>query len=353
MLFIDEAEICVRSGRGGDGCMSFRREKYVPKGGPDGGDGGDGGSVFLEVDAQFSTLMDFTGHHHWTARPGQPGMGSNCTGKRGGDEIVRIPAGTVIRDRSTGAILKDMVAGSDRLCVVRGGRGGRGNARFATPTHQSPREFDRGGDGEERWLKLELKLIADVGVIGLPNAGKSTLLSRVSRARPKIASYAFTTLVPNLGIVSLSGYRRFTMADVPGLLEGAHAGVGLGDAFLRHIERTRVVLHLVDLFPPDGQPDPATAYRTIRRELERYGGSLSEKPELIVANKLDLVGHEEPEELGAFAEAIGAEVTGISAVSGWGLDGLMNCVWGMLEEEAGGGDRVVESSAARMGARRA
>lgn len=332
MLFIDEAIICVRSGRGGDGCVSFRREKRVPKGGPDGGDGGDGGSVILLADPQLSTLVDLTGKHHWTARNGRPGTGDNCFGRAGEDEIVRVPPGTLIYDRDSGILLKDLVEPHASLCVVRGGRGGRGNARFATPTHQTPREFERGEEGQERWLRLELKLIADVGVIGLPNAGKSTLLSRVSRARPKIADYPFTTLVPNLGIVSLSGYRQFVMADVPGLIEGAHEGIGLGDKFLRHIERTRVVLHLVDLFPPAGTPSPVEAYRIIRRELARYSETLAEKPELVVANKLDLSNDADPPELqGLRDELPDREVMAVSAVSGRGLDGVMNRLWEMIE----------------------
>lgn len=339
MLFIDHAEICVRSGKGGDGCVSFRREKYVPKGGPNGGDGGDGGSVYLEADPQLSTLVDLTGHHHWIARAGQAGMGDNCSGRAGEDVIVRVPPGTLIYDRDSGALLKDLVEPGMRVCMARGGKGGRGNARFATPTHQIPREFEPGGPAEERWLRLELKLIADVGVVGLPNAGKSTLLSRVSRARPKIADYPFTTLTPNLGIVSLPGYRQFVMADVPGLIEGAHEGVGLGDQFLRHIERTRVIVHLVDLFPLDGSPRPAEAYRTIRRELEKYSEILASKPELVVANKLDLshpggpsTGRDDPPELSALAREIGVEVLGISGVSGYGLESLTNRLWLMLEE---------------------
>ena len=332
MLFIDEAIICVRSGRGGDGCVSFRREKYVPKGGPDGGDGGDGGSVFLLVDPQLSTLVDLTGKHHWSAQNGRPGMGDNRSGKAGSDEIVRVPPGTLVYDRDTGVMLKDLVEPHSRLCVVRGGAGGQGNARFASPTHQTPREFEKGGPGQERWIRLELKLIADVGVIGLPNAGKSTLLSRVSKAKPKIADYPFTTLVPNLGIVALSGFRQFVMADVPGLIEGAHEGVGLGDKFLRHIERTRVILHLIDLYPLEGNPRPQEAYRIIRGELEKYSPTLANKRELVVANKLDLAGDEDPAELGELSEALGgAEVLGISAVSGRGLEKVANRLWEMIE----------------------
>lgn len=332
MLFIDQAEICVRSGKGGDGCVSFRREKYVAKGGPDGGDGGDGGSVFLQVDEQRSTLVDFTGHHHWSAQNGEPGRGANCFGKKGEDAIVRVPPGTLVYDRDNGVLLKDMTEPGERLCVARGGFGGKGNARFATSTHQIPREFEHGGPSEERWLRLELKLLADVGIVGLPNAGKSTLLSRVSKARPKIADYPFTTLTPNLGIVDLKGYRRFVMADVPGLVEGAHEGVGLGDTFLRHIERTRVILHLVDLFPVEGCPQPAEAYRMIREELRRYSEVLADKPELVVANKLDLALEEEPEELAALAKEIDREVLAISGVSGRGIEAVTNRLWHMLEE---------------------
>jgi len=329
--FIDEAEICVRSGKGGDGCVSFRREKYVPKGGPDGGDGGDGGSVYLEADPQMSTLVDFTGHHHWTAENGRPGMGANCSGKKGQDELVKVPTGTLVYDRDNGLLLRDLSIDGDRVCVARGGFGGKGNARFATSTHQAPREFEQGTPGEERWLRLELKLIADVGVVGLPNAGKSTLLSRVSKAKPKIADYPFTTLVPNLGIVSLSGFRRFVMADVPGLVEGAHDGIGLGDQFLRHIERTRVIVHLIDLFPLEGNPTPVEAYRTIRHELESYSPKLAGKPELIVANKLDLAGDADPPELAELAAALEFDVLGISGVSGRGLDTLTNRIWDLLE----------------------
>ena len=307
----------------------FVARNTSPKAGPT-GDGGDGGSVYLQVDPKLSTLVDFTGHHHWTAGNGRPGGGNNCTGKKGRDQIVRVPAGTLVHDRETGALLKDLVDPGQRVCVARGGRGGRGNARFATPTHQTPRESEPGRPGEERWLRLELKLIADVGIVGLPNAGKSTLLSRVSKARPKIADYPFTTLVPNLGIVALPGYRRFVMADVPGLLEGAHQGVGLGDTFLRHIERTRVILHLVDLFPMPGNPTPAEAYRIIRCELTHYSQVLAAKPELVVANKLDLFDRADPDELTEFRQAIGTEVMAVSAVSGRGLDAVIERLWQML-----------------------
>jgi GTP-binding protein len=258
-------------------------------------------------------------------------MGDNCSGKGGEDVVNRVPPGTLIYDRDSGALLRDLVDAGTRVCVARGGKGGRGNAKFASPTHQIPRNSSMAGRLRSRWLRLELKLIADVGVVGCRTPVEHAAL-RVSRARPKIADYPFTTLVPNLGIVSLPGYRQFVMADVPGLIEGAHEGVGLGDQFLRHIERTRVIVHLVDLFPLEGSPDAATAYRTIRNELEKYSEILASKPELVVANKLDLTADADPPELAALASAIGREVLGISAVSGRGLEPLTNRLWQMLEE---------------------
>ncbi len=329
-MFVDEAEIYVRGGRGGDGCVSFRREKYVPKGGPDGGNGGDGGSVYVVTDATVSTLLDMVGHHHWIAQNGRPGMGKRMHGRNGRDCIVRVPPGTLIYDRDTGVLLKDLNEPDMRICVAPGGRGGRGNECFKSPTNQAPRRADPGEPGQERWLRLELKLIADVGIVGLPNAGKSTLLSRLSRARPKIADYPFTTLEPQLGIVELRGFRRFVMADIPGLIEGAHEGVGLGDAFLRHIERTRVLLHLVDVCPMDGGPVPPEAYRIIRGELAKYSPSLAAKPELIVANKLDLTGA--AGRLDELREALGRDVAGISAVTGSGLEPMAERLWQMLAD---------------------
>jgi len=329
-MFLDQAEIYVRGGDGGNGCVSFRREKYVPKGGPDGGDGGDGGHVYIEAVPGLSTLVELAGHHHWIAENGRPGSGKKKAGRSAPDIVIRVPAGTLVFDRDSGAMLKDLREAGMRVRVARGGRGGQGNAAFATPTNQAPREAEAGRPGAERWLRLELKLIADVGIIGRPNAGKSTLLSRMSRARPKIADYPFTTLTPQLGIVELSGFRRFVMVDIPGLIEGAHEGVGLGDAFLRHVERTRILLHLVDLFPPEGEPSPAEAYRQIRHELEKFSPALASKPELIVANKLDL--EPDTDALARLSEALGREVLGISAVAGKGLDTLTNRLWDMLQQ---------------------
>ncbi len=330
-MFIDEATIHVAGGRGGDGCVSFRREKYVPKGGPDGGDGGNGGSVYLLARDNVNTLLDFTGKHHWKAEPGRPGAGANRHGRRGEDLIAVVPAGTLVHDADTGALLKDMIHDGQRIRVARGGRGGQGNARFATPTNQTPRECTPGRAGQERTLKLQLKLIADVGLVGLPNAGKSTLLSRLSRARPKIAAYPFTTKHPNLGILELPGFRRLVIADIPGLIEGAHGGAGLGDAFLRHIERTRVIVHLVDLYPPEGAPTPAQAYRIIRNELAQYSRALAERREIIVANKIDL-GESPGEAASELREAAGDGVFLVSGVSGAGLREVGEAMWRIVEE---------------------
>ena len=302
-LFVDEVVIHVRGGKGGDGCVSFRREKYIPKGGPDGGDGGHGGSVILVARAGPNTLLDLAGRHHYRAPDGRPGSGSNCAGKRGAHLVVTVPVGTLVYDATTGVLLKDLVQDGQAVRVARGGRGGRGNAYFVTATHQVPREFEPGLPGQERTLRLELKLIADVGFVGLPNAGKSTLLARLTRARPKIADYPFTTKEPQLGIAELPGFRRLVLADLPGLIEGAHEGVGLGDRFLRHIERTRVIVHLVELCPPEGAPPPAEAYRIIRRELEKYSAALAAREEIVVGTKLDLT--EAPEALRTLSAALG------------------------------------------------
>lgn len=329
-MFIDRAEIYVRGGKGGPGSVSFRREKYIPKGGPDGGDGGRGGSVYLLADETIATLLDFTGRHHWVAGNGMHGQGRNMSGKAGDDLVIRVPPGTLIHDRDTGRLLKDLDTSGKQVLIAAGGRGGKGNKHFASSRYQAPRFAQPGEPPEERWLRLELKLIADVGLVGLPNAGKSTLLSRTSKARPKIADYPFTTLEPQLGIVELSHFRRFVMADIPGLIEGAHEGVGLGDDFLRHIERTRLIVHLIDIHPLDGQPAPADAYHIIRNELRKYSEKLAAKPELVVANKIDLAP--EMEAVEKLSREIGQEVLAISGVTGAGLEHLAERLWIMVEE---------------------
>lgn len=326
-MFIDEAEIIVQAGNGGDGCVSFRREKFVAFGGPDGGAGGHGGSIILRACDSVETLLDFKGKHHWNAKNGGPGGGRNMTGASGDDLMIDLPVGTLVYDRKTEVLLKDLHDSGVECCIARGGKGGRGNSSFATATQQAPRENEPGEPGELRELRLELKLIADVGLVGLPNAGKSTLLSRISQARPKIGAYPFTTLKPQLGIVELSGNRRFVVADIPGLIEGAHEGAGLGDAFLRHIERTRVIVHLVDICPMDEQ-SAADAYRTIRGELREHSEALAEKDEIVVANKTDLIDSDEP--VREFAAAIGKDVLSISAVSGTGLTDLAERLWKLI-----------------------
>jgi GTP-binding protein len=335
-MFIDRAEIYVRGGNGGNGCMSFRREMFVPKGGPDGGDGGRGGSVYLVADESVATLLDMAGRHHWTAENGKPGKGKNMTGRSGQDLVVRLPPGTLIYDRDSDRLLKDLDIPGKKVRIVRGGRGGKGNTHFATARHQTPRFSQPGEEGQERWLRLELKLIADVGLVGLPNAGKSTLLSRLTKARPKIASYPFTTLEPQLGIVEMPGFQRFVMADIPGLIEGAHEGHGLGDDFLRHIERTRIIAHLIDVHPLDGQPAPIEAYQVIRSELQKYSQALADKPELIVANKIDLANNNDAvDELREGLEAIGIDgsrLMAISGVTGRGLEPLGRRLWDMVLE---------------------
>lgn len=330
-MFIDEAEIYVRGGKGGPGCVSLRREANLAKGGPDGGDGGRGGSVYAVATTGVETLLDFKGRHHWTAANGRPGEGSQKTGRSAEALVMKLPVGTLIYDRVTGVLIKDLVELDERVCLAAGGAGGYGNKFFATPTHQTPRESTPGELGEERSLRLELKLIADVGLVGLPNAGKSTLLSRLSKATPKIAAYPFTTLVPQLGIVELSGYRRFVIADLPGLIEGAHEGAGLGDAFLKHIERTRVILHLIDLCPPEGSPTPGESYRIIRSELSQFSRTLADKPEIVVATKSDVT--ESPDALTQLRESVGVPVPAISAVTGEGLGELIEQVWRLVEEE--------------------
>lgn len=322
-MFVDRVTLYIKGGDGGRGMCSFRREKYVPRGGPSGGDGGDGGSVILRAVAGTDSLADIAHRKHWRAEKGEPGGTANCTGARGEDLIIPVPPGTIIRDRDRGHILRDLVNPGDEVIVAQGGKGGRGNAWFATATNRAPREFEPGTPGEERWIVLELKVIADVGLVGLPNAGKSTLLSRLSHARPEIADYPFTTKYPNLGIVSFGDDQRFVLADLPGLIEGAHAGVGLGHEFLRHVERTRLLVHLVEPFPTD-EADPLHNYHTIRQELELHSAALARKPEIVAVSKAELTGSEEVR--ARLERELERDVLAISAVTGQGLAKLVGAI---------------------------
>jgi GTP-binding protein len=333
-MFLDVAEITVKSGRGGDGIVAFRREAHVPRGGPGGGDGGRGGSVVFKVDPHKRTLADFHYKRHFAARHGSNGQGSDKTGKSAPNLNIYVPPGTVIFDADTGEQIADLVAKGDTLLAARGGRGGRGNSAFATPTRQAPRFCEMGEKGEERHLRLEMKLIADVGLVGFPNAGKSTLISRISSARPKIAPYPFTTLQPNLGVVEFDGGRDFVVADVPGLIEGAHAGVGLGHEFLRHVERTRILVHVVDVAGTEGR-NPVEDYRTINRELSLHDERLANLPQFVAMNKTDVL--QNPEYLPALraaAQADGREAFAVSAVTGEGVRELVGRVAALLDEIA-------------------
>ena len=320
-MFIDHARVRVFAGKGGAGCISFRREKYVPKGGPNGGDGGRGGSVLLVVDRHVRTLLDCRERPMYRATPGNPGQGSNKTGKDGADLVIRLPRGTVVHDAETGEVLADLVKPGDTYLAVKGGRGGRGNARFATPTHQAPRRADPGEPGQNRELALELKLIADIGLVGLPNAGKSTLLSRITRARPKIADYPFTTLEPNLGLVALDVDRTFVVADLPGLIEGASEGRGLGLRFLRHVERTRVLAFLVDV----GSEDARGTLEMLEREVANYSPALAEKPRVVVLSKADTLAEED--RAGWPAKVGLPDARLLSAHTGDGLRELLEDLW--------------------------
>jgi len=329
-MFVDEAEIRVSAGDGGRGCVSFRREKYVPRGGPDGGDGGHGGSVHLVASPHLNTLVNFRFHPEFAARRGQHGMGSGRTGRNGENLDIAVPPGTVafvVADDGSVTLLADLVEAGQRELVARGGRGGRGNARFATSTNQAPRRADPGEPGEQRRLRLQLKLLADVGLVGYPNAGKSTLIARVSAARPKIADYPFTTLTPHLGVVRLDDLRSFVIADVPGLIEGAHRGLGLGHRFLRHVERTKVLVHVVDVSSATDR-DPVGDLDTIRRELELFDESLARRPQVVAANKMDAVdAPERVERLAARAAELGLPFFRTSGVTGEGVRALLDALW--------------------------
>lgn len=294
-MFYDYAKVNVAAGDGGNGIVAFRREKYVPKGGPAGGDGGDGGSIYLEADEGLRTLIDFRYQTHYKAKRGEHGGGSNMHGRNAEDVVLHVPLGTIVRDAETNAILGDLHENGQRILVAKGGRGGRGNARFVSSTHRAPAFAENGEKGQERWITLELKLLADVGLVGYPNVGKSTIISRISAAKPKIANYHFTTIEPNLGVVRVDPARSFVVADVPGLIEGAADGAGLGHRFLRHVERTRVIAHVVDISGSEGR-DPLQDLAVIRRELERYAPHLNRKPMVIVANKVDLLDPQEAQQ---------------------------------------------------------
>jgi GTPase len=328
-MFVDRVEIFVQGGDGGRGCCSFRREKYVPKGGPDGGDGGNGGSVILRADTDADSLAPLVNRKFWRAERGERGGTSNCHGKNGADLVVPVPPGTIIYDRERGHVLRDLAEPNAEVVVGKGGRGGYGNLHFASSTNRTPRETQPGQPGEERWLILELKVIADAGLVGLPNAGKSTLLSRLSQARPEVADYPFTTKHPNLGIVNVGHDRSFVLADLPGLIEGAHSGVGLGHEFLRHVERTRVLVHLVEPLPADGA-DPLANYRTVRRELELHGPELLHKPEIVAVSKGELTGSDAVRE--RLEQELGRPVLAISAVTGQGLAQLVGQIAETLRE---------------------
>jgi GTP-binding protein len=327
-MFVDRVTIYVKGGDGGAGCCSFRREKYVPKGGPDGGDGGDGGDVIVRAQAGTNSLADIVNRKHWRAEAGGRGMPDNCHGKRATELVINVPPGTIIFDRDRGNVLRDLTADGQQVIVAAGGRGGRGNKAFATSTNRAPRQTQPGTEGEERWILLELKVIADTGLVGLPNAGKSTLLSRLSHAQPEIADYPFTTKHPNLGMVTIGGERAFVLADLPGLIEGAHSGIGLGHEFLRHVERTRVLVHLIEPLPADGS-DPVHNYHVIRRELEMHGQALAAKPEIVVVSKAELTGSDEVRT--KLEEALGRPVLAVSAVTGQGLSQLVGAVVEMLQ----------------------
>jgi GTP-binding protein len=326
-MFVDRVVLYVKGGDGGRGCLSFRREKYVPRGGPDGGDGGDGGSVLVRAVANADSLAQIAHVKHWRADRGGAGGPANRHGARADDLYIDVPAGTLVRDRDRGHLLRDLTEAGQQVTVAHGGRGGRGNKAFATATNRAPRETQPGTPGEERWVVLELKVIADAGLIGLPNAGKSTLLSRLSRAQPEVADYPFTTKHPNLGMVSVGGERAFVLADLPGLIEGAHSGVGLGHEFLRHVERTRVLVHLVEPLPADGG-DPLQNYRLVRRELELYSRALAEKPEVVAVSKAELTGSEQVRS--RLEKELGREVLAVSAVTGQGLARLVGAAAALL-----------------------
>jgi GTPase len=328
-MFIDQATIYVKAGNGGNGIISFRREKYIPKGGPDGGNGGKGGDIILRVDTQLTTLMDFRYKRNYTAEHGDHGQGANRTGKSGQDTIIRVPAGTIIKNEETDEIIADLIHENEEIILARGGRGGKGNAEFATSINQAPRKATKGTPGEEHSIQLELKLLADIGLIGFPNAGKSTLISRISAARPKIADYPFTTLIPNLGIVRYGEYKSFVVADMPGLIEGAHTGKGLGIEFLRHIERTRVIVCLIESTAEDIKEQ----YTTLMHELKSFNETMAKKPQIITISKMDIADDESLARLKKVKFPKRIPVYQISAVTGEGIKELTDEMWKQLSKK--------------------
>jgi len=330
-MFLDEAKICLVSGRGGDGVISFRREKYRPRGGPDGGDGGRGGDVILRADPRFNTLTAFARRVHWKAQRGGHGGSSHKRGPNANDLIVNVPVGTVVKDLHTGELLADLARAGQQVVIARGGEGGRGNAHFKSATRQAPRIRERGAPGEERWVKLELKLLADVGITGFPNAGKSTLLAKISAKRPKIAPYPFTTIEPNLGVVPVDEYSAFVAVDIPGLIEGAHVGKGLGDRFLKHVERTQLLVHLIDISGFEQGRDPVADYHVVNNELRAFSERLAEKPQIVVGNKVDLIDGEALQRLRKRFQSVGVELHPISALTGAGVRELVQLCYQELE----------------------
>ena len=335
MKFVDEATIKVEAGDGGNGCVSFRREKYIPFGGPNGGDGGDGGSVYFIVDTGLNTLADFRYQRHYRAKRGQNGMGSECTGKSGEDLYIRVPLGTIVTDEDTGEVMGDLVEDGQSLLVAKGGVHGLGNVHFKSSTNRAPRQSTDGTPGERRQLRLELKVLADVGLLGMPNAGKSTLIRAVSAAKPKVADYPFTTLIPNLGVVSVDAYRNFVIADIPGVIEGAAEGAGLGIRFLKHVARTRLLLHLVDVMPYEGSADPVENFQTIENELKKFSDDLYAKERWLVLNKVDLLPAEQ--RAATCAEIVeklqwAGPVYEISALNKSGLQQLIYDIMDYLEQ---------------------
>lgn len=341
-MFIDRARIFVQSGKGGDGMSSFRHEKFVPKGGPNGGDGGQGGNVVLVADRNVNTLVDFRFRRLFKAKPGGKGEGSNKYGRNAEDLLITVPLGTIVKDEETGQVMADLSRDGQRAIVAKGGRGGRGNWHFRTSANRTPTFAERGEPGEERWLRLELKVLADIGLLGYPSVGKSSILRKVSAAQPEVAAYHFTTLNPILGVVNLPDHRSFVMADIPGLIDGASEGVGLGHDFLRHIERTKILIHVVDVSGIEGR-DPIEDYEKINAELAKYSEKLARKRQVVAANKIDLLGDSDNlERLMDYMTAHGVEVYPICAMTGEGMDKLLERVWTMLEEYVEEPDETTE-----------